>query len=56
MSEQWPEPTCSAPPLEELQEAVLEDGVCETTDGCSAEPDGYCEHGHPSWLLQMGLI
>ena len=31
-------------------------GGCEATDGCWVEPDGICEHGHPSWLLIMGLI
>ncbi len=24
--------------------------------GCEVEPDGTCEHGHPSILLAMGLI
>jgi len=51
----WPKPKISKPDLEELQDAVL-DGVCETTDGCTVEPDGTCEHGHPSWLLHLGLI
>lgn len=32
------------------------EGVCETTDGCHAEPDGHCEHGHPSWWLELGII
>jgi hypothetical protein len=26
------------------------------SDGCMVEPDGSCEHGHPSVLLLMGLI
>jgi hypothetical protein len=25
-------------------------------DLCEVEPDGYCEHGHPSVLLMSGLI
>jgi hypothetical protein len=28
----------------------------ETTDGCIAEPDGVCEHGHPSWLVVLHYI
>ena len=32
------------------------DGVCEATDGCIVEPDGICPHGHPSWLLRIGII
>ena len=26
------------------------------SDGCMTEPDGHCEHGHPSVLLEMGMI
>ena len=32
------------------------DGVAQSTDGCTVEPDGKCPHGHRSWLLVMGLI
>lgn len=28
--------------------------LCE--DGCEVEPDGCCEHGHPSVLLVAGVI
>jgi len=51
----WPRPTVPKPEWEELEEMVF-DGVCEATDGCPIEPDGVCEHGHPSWLLRYGLI
>jgi hypothetical protein len=27
---------------------------CE--EGCEVEPDGHCSHGHPSILLEEGLI
>jgi len=37
-------------------EAWVSDSVCEATDGCTVEPDGYCEHGHASWLLRLHLI
>ena len=40
----WPSPTMGAPSLEELEE-FEEDG------GCLATP-----HGHPSWLLVLGMI
>jgi hypothetical protein len=46
----------SRPSLEELLRQFEEDGGCEATDGCWVEPDGYCEHGKPSWLLVLNLI
>lgn len=51
----WPEPNLAQPDWETL-EAWMWDGCCETTDGCFAEPDGRCPHGHPSWLLVLGMI
>ena len=51
----WPQPTTSAPDVHVLCDWEM-DGGCEATDGCWVEPDGICEHGHPSWLLIMGLI
>ncbi len=48
-------PTTLQPGLDQLGEWVA-DGVCEATDGCTVEPDGFCEHGYPSWLLYLGLI
>ena len=51
----WPEPTTDQPDLETLEEWMW-DGCCEATDGCLCEPDGRCPHGHPSWLLKLGLI
>ena len=51
----WPEPTVDQPDLATL-EAWTDEGVCEATDGCTCEPDGVCVHGHPSWLLALGLI
>jgi hypothetical protein len=51
----WPEPTVEEPDEEQLEEWMLDD-VCEATDGCLTEPDGVCPHGHPSWLLRLGLI
>ena len=51
----YPKPTTETPSIEELEEWMWDSG-CEATDGCWVEPDGTCEHGHPSWLLRMGLI
>lgn len=33
-------------------------GGCEAKCeyGCWVEPDGYCEHGKPSWLLVLGFV
>ncbi len=50
-----PEPTTTTPDVETLI-AWEHDGGCEATDGCWVEPDGVCEHGHRSWLVEMGLI
>ena len=44
------------PPSIRQLEAWHAEGGCEATDGCWVEPDGYCEHGCPSWLLKLGLI
>jgi hypothetical protein len=52
----WPEPTTVTPDLETIEEWMWEDGGCEATDGCWVEVDGRCPHGHPSWLLRMGLV
>ncbi len=52
----WPRPTEYAPGAIAL-EAMSWDGDMEATDGCGpVEDDGYCEHGHPSWMLELGLI
>jgi hypothetical protein len=51
----WPVPTVEEPDEDQL-EAWMIDDVCEATDGCIVEPDGMCPHGHPSWLLRLGLI
>lgn len=51
----WPVPTVDEPD-EDQMEAWLMDDICEATDGCLVEVDGTCPHGHPSWLLRMGLV
>lgn len=51
----YPTPTEPTPSMDQLEEWVF-DSVCEATDGCDVEPDGKCPHGHPSWLLALGLI
>jgi len=37
-------------------EKWVQDGIAKATDGCEVEPDGYCQHGKPSWLIELGLI
>ena len=39
-----------------MEDQMEDDGGCETLDGCWVEPDGYCMHCYPSWLLYLGLI
>jgi hypothetical protein len=52
----WPEPTTPEPTEEDIRDMVFDAMTPEATDGCPIEPDGVCQHGHPSWLLQLGLI
>ncbi len=40
--------------LEELVSDSISPAMC--TSGCEVEPDGVCEHGHPSILLALGMI
>jgi len=34
----------------------VENGIAKATDKCTVEPDGYCPHGCPSWLIKLGFI
>ena len=52
----WPQPTEPQPSIEEIMDMEWERGGCEATDGCFVEPDGMCHHGHPSWMIRMGLL
>lgn len=51
----WPDPTVAEPAFVTLAQFLFE-AVAEATDGCLVEPDGICRHGHPSWLLRLGVI
>lgn len=44
--------------LEEFGEEALSDSVvpARCDEGCMVEPDGTCEHGGKSVLLEAGLI
>jgi hypothetical protein len=45
------------PDEDELMGWVLDQEHPRATDGCEPiEPDGWCEHGHQSWMLRLGLI
>ena len=52
----WPEPTSEMPSMDEIEAMVFDLQMPEATDGCTIEPDGICCHGHPSWLIVMGII
>ena len=43
------------PSLDQLEQWAS-DGIAEATDGCQVEPDGVCEHGRKSWLIEMGFM
>lgn len=51
----WPEPTEAEPSSEEIGSWFFDD-VVPATDGCEVEPDGVCPHGHPSWMVKLGII
>ena len=52
----YPEPTEGQPTDAEVG-VMLVDLDCRATDGCDGvDPDGTCCHGHPSWLLRLGLV
>jgi len=44
------------PSIDQIRDWVFDVEDTETPDGCFTEPDGYCPHGLPSWLLIMGMI
>ena len=43
-------------PSDELMAIWEEGGEYEALDGCTVEPDGWCEHGWPSWLIVLGRV
>ena len=43
------------PSLEDLM-AMEAEGYSIATDGCKVEPDGVCQHGCNSWLIELGMI
>ncbi|GEP06138.1 hypothetical protein [Methylobacterium oxalidis] len=51
----WPDPTVPEPEFVSLAQFIFE-AAADATDGCLVEPDGICRHGHPSWLLRLGVI
>lgn len=48
-------PTEPHPSDSQIAEWVI-DSICDATDGCRVEPDGYCLDGHPSWLIVLKLV
>jgi len=53
---EWPEPETDEPDAETIEDWIFDRELPEATDGCTVELDGTCSHGHPSWLLVMGMI
>lgn len=51
----WPDPTVPEPDFITLAGYLFE-AVAEATDGCHVGPDLICRHGHPSWLIRLGVI
>uniref|UniRef100_A0A6M3LE62 Uncharacterized protein n=1 Tax=viral metagenome TaxID=1070528 RepID=A0A6M3LE62_9ZZZZ len=43
------------PCMKKLEEWSSDCG-CEAIDGCWVEPDGECDHGYQSWLMELGYI
>jgi len=52
----YPTPTVNEPSVDDLYSMMVGMIDSETTDGCIVEPDGVCEHGHPSWLVVLHYI
>ena len=53
----WPRPTMTGVPGIETIIDWSHAGEMEATDGCvGIEDDGFCEHGHPSWMRELGMI
>ena len=43
-------------PSIKTMERWMNNGIAKATDGCRVEPDGCCQHGCNSWLIELGLI
>ena len=52
----WRGQPVETPSESQVRSWIIGDQNCEALDGCTVEPDGYCEHGAPSFLIAMGLI
>lgn len=52
----YPKPTTPVPSMRTVEGWVLDRGTPRATDGCRVEPDGTCPHGHPSWLIRLGIM
>ena len=46
---------CRVPSISTLERWSSDCG-CAAIDGCWVEPDGECDHGYPSWLMELGYI
>ena len=58
IAEDYTGPLMGSDAFVERMDEIVSDSVCPVLcDECGdVEPDGHCEHGHPSVLLALGLI
>jgi hypothetical protein len=42
--------------MEEVMSSAICPVLCDDDDCSDVEPDGQCQHGHPSVMLEAGLI
>ena len=48
--------TMSRPDYQQIASWIMDVENTQATDGCDVESDGFCEHGHQSWLLRLKMI
>jgi hypothetical protein len=46
------------PDTDELMDQISEQGtvMAACIEGCEVEPDGWCPHGKPSWLIVLEMV
>ena len=49
-------PKPGKPPSRWQLKQMAMDGQASATDGCRVDLTATCEHGHPSWLIRLGVL
>lgn len=44
------------PPMDLIEEMMMDGIQWQAPDGCVIEMDGQCEHGYPSWAGVLGIV